>query len=220
MVIRLTIQHRPQPSQDSSQWPRAFSSLTVARQRGILTRFPVFTKRQRRAFRKNLTKIKTTVRRIYSVKEGKSNAPPEWREARSVEQAAPTPQPRSGERVQPTAQAVGCNGENGPAPEGRKKRHSATSFEDRSTLTVSTFPPNTTKSTTPHSPPPMSPTENKPHCSSRDKRNPPATSQAANSSVPRPSARPPPSLAPHRERSTLFQDHSYARHVLLSLNLS
>jgi hypothetical protein len=29
----------------------AVSSLTVARQRGILTRFPVFTERQRRAFR-------------------------------------------------------------------------------------------------------------------------------------------------------------------------
>src|SRR5579864_3833687 len=35
-----------------SQWPRAISSLTVARQRGICTRFPVFAERQRRAFRK------------------------------------------------------------------------------------------------------------------------------------------------------------------------
>ena len=35
-----------------SQWPRAMSSLTVARQRGICTRFPVFAERQRRAFRR------------------------------------------------------------------------------------------------------------------------------------------------------------------------
>jgi hypothetical protein len=32
------------------QWPRAMSSLTVARQRGICTRFPVFAQRRRRAF--------------------------------------------------------------------------------------------------------------------------------------------------------------------------
>jgi hypothetical protein len=35
----------------------AVSSLTVARQRGIFTRFPVFAERQRRAFRTNITKI-------------------------------------------------------------------------------------------------------------------------------------------------------------------
>jgi hypothetical protein len=35
----------------------AVSSLTVARQRGILTRFPVFTERQRRAFQ-TTSKIK------------------------------------------------------------------------------------------------------------------------------------------------------------------
>src|SRR3954462_11219330 len=34
----------------NSQWPRAMSSLTVARQRGICTRFPVFAERRKRAF--------------------------------------------------------------------------------------------------------------------------------------------------------------------------
>jgi hypothetical protein len=38
------------PSRES-QWPRAVSSLTVARQRGICTRFPVFVQRRRRALR-------------------------------------------------------------------------------------------------------------------------------------------------------------------------
>jgi hypothetical protein len=37
-----------------SQWLKAFSSLTVARQRGISTRFPVFAQRQRRAFRNEM----------------------------------------------------------------------------------------------------------------------------------------------------------------------
>ena len=46
-----SIRSRPRPSRNFFQWPRAVSSLTVARQRGILTRFPVFTERQRRAFR-------------------------------------------------------------------------------------------------------------------------------------------------------------------------
>jgi len=39
-------------SKDRSQWPAAVSSLTVARQRGTHTRFPVFAERQRRAFRR------------------------------------------------------------------------------------------------------------------------------------------------------------------------
>jgi hypothetical protein len=36
------------------------SSLTVARQRGILTRFPVFAERQRRAYRKNFERTEKT----------------------------------------------------------------------------------------------------------------------------------------------------------------
>src|SRR5271169_33578 len=46
------IQFGPRPSRDHSQWPEAVSSLTVARQRGIHTRFPFFAERQRRAFRR------------------------------------------------------------------------------------------------------------------------------------------------------------------------
>jgi hypothetical protein len=47
----------------NSQWPRPVSSLTVARQRGICTRFPVFAQRQKRAFR-SLEKNPTTELRL------------------------------------------------------------------------------------------------------------------------------------------------------------
>jgi hypothetical protein len=41
------------------------SSLTVARQRGILTRFPVFAKWQRRAYRKKFERTEKPVKGIY-----------------------------------------------------------------------------------------------------------------------------------------------------------
>jgi len=44
------IRIRPWPSRNQFQWPRVIFSLTVARQRGTCTRFPVFAERQRRAF--------------------------------------------------------------------------------------------------------------------------------------------------------------------------
>jgi hypothetical protein len=40
------------------------SSLTVARQRGIFTRFPVFAERQRRAYRRNEKDLKNVERAI------------------------------------------------------------------------------------------------------------------------------------------------------------
>jgi len=48
------------PSRDSSQWPAAIFSLTVARQRGNCTRFPVFTARQRRANRRTFERTENT----------------------------------------------------------------------------------------------------------------------------------------------------------------
>ena|ERR1700758_5539941 len=42
---------------DSIQWPRAISSLTVARQRGTYTRFPVFAEQRRRAFQVNFKEL-------------------------------------------------------------------------------------------------------------------------------------------------------------------
>jgi len=42
---------------DSIQWPRAISSLTVARQRGTCTRFPVFAEQRRRAFQVNFKEL-------------------------------------------------------------------------------------------------------------------------------------------------------------------
>src|SRR5579863_8542005 len=56
---------RLRPSRNSFQWPKAMSSLTVARQRGIHTRFPVFAERQRRAFRRIWKRSEKPAREIY-----------------------------------------------------------------------------------------------------------------------------------------------------------
>ena len=56
MIVRIS----PRPSRDYPSGPRAISSLTVARQRGIYTRFPVFAERQRRAFRKTFQRAEKT----------------------------------------------------------------------------------------------------------------------------------------------------------------
>src|SRR6266403_5973884 len=48
------------PSRGFSQWPAAIFSLTVARQRGTCTRFPVFTARQRRANRRTFQRTENT----------------------------------------------------------------------------------------------------------------------------------------------------------------
>jgi hypothetical protein len=47
----------------------AVSSLTVARQRGIFTRFPVFAERQRRAFRRIFAKSRNNYAENLTVKE-------------------------------------------------------------------------------------------------------------------------------------------------------
>ena len=59
-----------------SQWPMAISSLTVARQRGICTRFPVFAERRKRAFRTTLQRAEKRCEEIYRLKGRKSIAFP------------------------------------------------------------------------------------------------------------------------------------------------
>src|SRR5208282_3012065 len=48
------------PSRDRSQWTAAVSSLTVARQRGNCTRFPVFATGQRRANRRTFQRTENS----------------------------------------------------------------------------------------------------------------------------------------------------------------
>jgi len=85
------------------------SSLTVARQRGIHTRFPVFAERQRRASQMKCQRAEKPCQESNGIR---------WRSqlciGRKDEVSAKRPtlplqhsQPRSGESVQPTAQAVG-----------------------------------------------------------------------------------------------------------------
>ena len=72
---QLAISHWPtsgicrRPSRDYSQWTAAVFSLTVARQRGNCTRFPVFATRQRRANRRTFQRTgKILVSGIYRAK--------------------------------------------------------------------------------------------------------------------------------------------------------
>src|SRR5258708_25778842 len=62
------------PSRDCSQWTAAVFSLTVARQRGNCTRFPVFAIGQRRANRKVFQRTEIVVREIYWAERWKSTA--------------------------------------------------------------------------------------------------------------------------------------------------
>jgi hypothetical protein len=60
------------PAFPGSQWPAAFSSLTVARQRGICTRFPILVGSDENARTRILKEQKKCVQEIYLGRERKS----------------------------------------------------------------------------------------------------------------------------------------------------
>jgi hypothetical protein len=75
----VAITHFPLPTfPESLQWPEAMSSLTVARQRGIHTRFPVFAERQRRALQTILAISKISYNRPTNLMDGNKEVKSNW----------------------------------------------------------------------------------------------------------------------------------------------
>src|SRR5450755_3485597 len=79
--------------------------------------------------------------------------------------------------------------------------------------TAAPSPPNTTKPTTPHSLQSMSPTENKPSCSSPDKLYPPATAPAAHGRGPEKTPPPQPPPISRQKRSASFLNQPFPKSI-------
>ena len=185
----------PRPSRNSFQWPIAVSSLTVARQRGILTRFPVFTERQRRASRMT----------SQDQRAGRSIR------AESTVRRQPSPTMLTAAKRRSQIRIVSTE-------DVSTKRIIRTKEQSLVILRVLrgpwfcvtlASPPNTKQSTTPHSTTQKSPTENKPKCASLDKECPPAiapkeysSGQAQQALSPAPTSNPTQATISNLPRST------------------
>ena len=152
----------------------AVSSLTVARQRGILTRFPVFAERQRRAFRTSSQRAETTVAKNLTAH------PVEVKSTVSRKAGAPF-------LARSLREKWGFSTYSFHRSQALFTKLLTKSLRTNA-LTFSTSPSHTSQSKAPRSPPPTSPAENKTSCSSPGTQYLPAAVPEADSSAPARSA--------------------------------